>query len=424
MKQSLLIKQAIVLDSQSSWNGKKVDIFIQDGCIASIGSSLEVVAEQRFDAHNSYISVGWLDAYGFCPDPGEEFKESLESYAKTAKQGGFTEAVALCGTVPLAETAASIRSIINRQKEHPPKETLQCKIHPLGLASEGGKGLELSDMAELKEAGALGLTDGITGGMGTAYLSKALEYAKMVGAPILIHPFDRKMVKGGEINEGVVSVNLGLKGIPVAAETTAVFSVIEISEWLNSPVVLLGISTARSVQIIREAKNRGVQVRALVPVLNLQFTDDALIEFDETFKVLPPLRTESDRLALVQGLMDGSIDGVFSNHSPEDIENKNLEFAYAHFGAATLPAFAHLALNGLNDEQLPKMIDILTRKNREVLGLNCSKIEIGEPANLTIFEKENSDLKSESLAFNVVLKNQQLNVQVRATIIEGGLSLN
>jgi dihydroorotase len=436
MKQSILIQNAIILDSQSEWNGKKVDIFVVDGLISSIGDRLSVVADLVYDAKNSTITQGWLDLYGFCPDPGEEFKESLSSYSIAAQQGGFTHAVALCGSHPQPETGSAVRSIIERQQyqnwlnahpgqnAHPPKEKFHCEIIPLGLASEDGKGAELSDMSELLDAGAVALTDGITGGMSTAYLSKAFEYAKMLNATIMVHPFDRKMVKGAEIHEGMVSVNLGMKGIPVAAETSALFSIIEISEWLDTPVVIQGISCARSVQIIQDAKKRGVKIKAIVPVMNLQFNHEILNEFDETFKVLPPLRTEEDRLALVEGLMNGVIDGVFSNHTPEDVENKKLEFAYAHFGAATLPAFAHLALNGLNSQQQLIMIEVLTRRNREILGWECNKFEVGERADFTLFSQTSNVLKSKSLAYNTVLKNSECSVSVNATVFNGQLIVN
>jgi len=433
MKQSILIQNAIILDSQSEWNGKKVDIFVVDGLISSIGDRLSVDADLIYDAQNSTITQGWLDLYGFCPDPGEEFKESLSSYSKAAQQGGFTHAVALCGTHPKAETTSAVRSIIERQylqqlqngqNSHPQKEKFHCEIIPLGLASEEGKGAELSDMSELLDAGAVALSDGITGGMSTAYLSKAFEYAKMLNATIMVHPFDRKMVKGAEIHEGMVSVNLGMKGIPVAAETSALFSIIEISEWLDTPVVIQGISCARSVQIIQDAKARGVKIKALVPVLNLQFNHEILSGFDETYKVLPPLRTEEDRLALIEGVMNGTIDGVFSNHSPEDIENKKLEFAYAHFGAATLPAFAHLALNSFNSQQQSIMIEVLTRRNREVLGWECNKFEVGERADFTLFSQTPNMLKSKSLAYNTVLKNSECSVFVNATVLNGQLIVN
>ncbi len=422
MKQSLLIKNAVVLDSQSPWNGQEIDIYVQDGRISQIGKSLNVSAEQVFEAQGSSISQGWMDVFGFCPDPGEEFKESLMTYAKSAQMGGVTHAAALCGTHPKAETASAIQNIIDRQK-HSPNE-IGCQILPLGLASEEGKGAELSDMSELITAGAIGLTDGISGGMSSAYMSKALEYSKMVDAKLMLFPFDKKMVKGAEIHEGVVSVNLGMKGIPVAAETSALYTMIEIAEWLNTPIVVLGVSSKRSVDIIKEAKARGVQIKAVVPVLNLQYNHEVLNDFDESFKVLPPLREETDRKALLEGLMSGVLDGVFSNHAPEDVENKKLEFAYAQFGAATLPSFAHLALNGLDNQQVPLMIDVLTRKNREILGLNCGSILEGELANFTIFASESYTLKSPSLAYNVMQKNNKCSIRVKATVLNGQLFEN
>ncbi len=424
MKHSLLIKNAVVLDSQSPWNGKEIDIYIQDGRISQIGNSLNVTTDQIYDAQGSFISQGWMDVYGFCPDPGEEYKESLFTYAKSAQMGGVTHAAALCGTHPKAENASAVQSIIERQKYQMVNQAVGCEILPLGLASEEGKGAELSDMSELISAGAIGLTDGISGGMSSAYLSKALEYSKMVDAKLMLFPFDKKMVKGAEIHEGMVSVNLGMKGIPVAAETTALYTMVEIAEWLNTPLVVLGVSSKRSVEIIKDAKARGVNIKAVVPVLNLQFNHEVLNDFDETYKVLPPLREESDRIALIDGLLSGVLDGVFSNHTPEDVENKKLEFDYAQFGAATLPSFAHLALNGLNSHQVSKMIDVLTIKNREIFGLRCGTFSEGEMANFTIFISEDHLLKSPSLAYNVIQKNKTCSIRVKATVLNGLLSEN
>jgi dihydroorotase len=256
------------------------------------------------------------------------------------------------------------------------------------------------------------------GGATLSLRSRLMQYCQSLNIPYLQMAYNPKLVTNAEVHEGELSVNLGLKGIPTASETVEVLASIEIAKWLDVPLIVLGVSSKESVEIIRNAKAAGVRISAVVPALNLYGTDQLVGEFDSNFKVLPPLRTEEDRKALVQGLVDGMIDGICANHTPEDVENKKLEFNYACFGAATYDALSHILLSGKTEEEMSAILHSLTYGNRKLFGLNVPKIEAGEKVNLTVFQKGNFELdQPKSKAYNVVLKGQTLDYRIIDTLL-------
>jgi dihydroorotase len=220
----------------------------------------------------------------------------------------------------------------------------------------------------------------------------------------MIHPFAQNLVNGGQMHEGEISVNLGLKGIPYAAETTKLLEDIELAKWLKTPFVVLGISSKSSVDIIRKAKTDGVKVKAVVPILNLVYDDSSLENFNEEFKVLPPLRSASDRLALIEGLIDGTIDGICSNHTPQDIESKKREFPYSEFGASVISEFpkfiANLIQKGKVDQDL--ILSKLYHGNRIVFNQKYAPIEVGNSANITGFSMSEPAANKSNKPYNLV----------------------
>lgn len=419
MTNSLLIQNATLVLEGNKWNGKTVDVFIENGVIKHIASEIPTSDAPVFDANGCFLSLGWFDVYSFCPDPGEDWKETLETHSNAAAHGGFTEIAAFCGTDPLPDRASAIESIIQRQ------ERLPVAIHPIGVASEGRNGKEMAEVYELSLAGALAQSDGVVKSPSSSLKAKLMEYCASMNIPYLQFPFDADLVKGAEVHEGFVSVNLGLKGIPDVSETIQLTEIIELAKWLNVPVRILGISSAKSVEIIKTAKSEGVQIQVAVAAMNLAYTDANLAEFDENFKVLPPLRTEADRKALVQAVLDGTIQSIFSNHTPEDIEHKNLEFAYANFGAATFDSFYAILLNAFTEQELPKLMQVLTQGNRDYYGVEHPKFEEGAPANFTIFSNNKWKLFGEntkSKSHNVLNRNQELSGKVHAIYTKNKLT--
>jgi dihydroorotase len=254
-----------------------------------------------------------------------------------------------------------------------------------------------------------------------------MQYCASLNIPYLHFPFESKLVTGGVVNEGIINVNLGLKGLPVASETMAILSDLVMAEWLNVPLRIIGISSAASVEIIRKAKADGFEVYAAVPILNLAYNENAVGEFDENYKVYPPLRTEADRLALVQGVLDGTIDAIMSNHCPDDIESKNVEFEYASFGAATLPSFFNLMLQAFGSD-FNKVVNTLVNGATKIYNLPEKSFEVGSIADFTIFTteldhtitKQNQGTK----AYNVLGLNKTSKGKVVAVVTKGLLHNN
>lgn len=421
MTNNLLIKSAKVIDAQSKWNNQVVDVLIENGKIADIASEVKSDNIETYDASGNYISLGWFDAFANCPDPGANWKEDLNSLSHAARIGGFTSVAALCGSNPLPENATVISQIKHASN--------QCDVHiyPLGLSSEHQLGKEMAEVFEMFKAGSIGQTDGIVSSASVSLRSKLMQYCASLNIPYLHFPFESKLVTGGVVNEGIVNVNLGLKGLPVASETMAILSDLVMAEWLNVPLRIIGISSAASVEIIRKAKADGFEVYAAVPIMNLAYNENAVGEFDENFKVYPPLRTEEDRLALIQGVLDGTIDAIMSNHCPDDIESKNVEFEYATFGAATLPSFFNMMLDTFGSDY-NKVVNTLVNGANKIYNMPQRCFEVGEIADLTIFSTEaNQTITKQNQgtkAYNVLGLNKTTKGKVTAVISKGLLHNN
>jgi dihydroorotase len=229
----------------------------------------------------------------------------------------------------------------------------------------------------------------------------------------MIHPFNHHLVDSAMVHEGVVSVDLGMKGIPTASETSALLADIELAKWLKVPLRILGISSKESLEIVKKAKSDGVDIKCSVPIMNLLHDEHDLIDFDERFKVIPPLRSKADKEALKYGVLDGSIDAISTNHTPEDIESQKREFEYADFGADTLSGFGGMLLEVFGEINLPKAMQVLSSGNREFLSLSSVEVVEGAKADLTIYNPKQVENPAESgsKAFN--------RVQISATVTGG-----
>ncbi len=420
MSNSLLIKSVQINDLNSPFHQKEVDILIQNSKIVEIGEMISQSNAEIFDATGLTLSKGWFDVFATCPDPGEPWKETLSSLSTAAMNGGFSRVAALCGSNPLPDNATAIKQVINQSS------ALPVNILPLGSASEHLGGKEMAEVYEMNQAGAIAQTDGMVGSASTSLRSKVMQYCASLNIPYLHFPFDSKLISGGCIHEGFVHVNLGLKGLPTASETMSLLADIELAKWLGAPLRVIGISAKESLEIIKNAKKSGINIQVAVPIMNLVYNESAIDEFDENFKVLPPLRTEDDRLALLQGVIDGTIDTIFSNHQPSDIESKNVEFEYAHFGTATLPFFFPLLMKAFGDEHLPKAIHAITNGAAAFLNLPTTSLEAGAQADFTIFDTtamtKLSSKNKGSLAYNVLGLNQMAQGKIIAIYTKGMLS--
>lgn len=376
-----LIKNAKIIDSNSPFNGKQVDVLIEKGVITKMAKAIANDKNyQEISFENLHLSAGWIDMrVNFC-DPGHEYKEDLSSGLKAAALGGFTAVVTMPDTDAPIDSKSGIEYLINKAKGN------IVTLYPTGCLSTKHEGKEIAEMYDMHQAGAIAFTDNKKSVANPSLLNRALLYSQSFKGLIMNFPDDKTLYGKGQMNEGEVSTQLGLKGIPALAEELMVARDIYLAEYCNAPIHLTNISTKKAVQLIKEAKKKGLQVTADTNSYHLLLDDTNLTDFDSDFKVMPPLRTKEDIKALVKGLKDGVIDAICSDHTPEDIENKQCEFDHAAFGMINLQTSFAAANTALADKlTLEEIVATMTTKPRSILKIENSTIKEGEKANVTLF---------------------------------------
>ncbi len=415
----ILLKSCKLISLGSDHNGKVVDILISDGQISKISKSIKVQADETVDLPNLHVSKGWFDAkVDFC-DPGNEIMEDLASGKAAAQAGGMTAVGLNSSTNP----PISNKSQVEYVKGHSAGENLT--IHPYGTISHELKGENLAEMYEMSIAGAIGFTDDHRS-VSAGIMYRALLYVKNFGGKIISFPWDKGIFGKGYVHEGKVSVLTGLKSIPSIAEHIVVERDLALVEYTESAVHFSGISCTESVELIRAAQKRGLAVTADCYVQNLIFTEEDVLSFDSNYKVLPPLRSESDKEALIAGLKDGTINFVCSDHRPQDIEHKEVEFDNAGFGMIGVQTLFP-ALNGLPDFDLDQKIGFISDRPRAFMNLDIELDEEND-ADLTLFDPDADwTLESKHLfskSQNSPLIGKAMKGKVYGTIKNGYLTLN
>lgn len=379
----LILQKALIYAPDSPYNGKEVDVKIEDGRITDIQETI-LNFDDSFsiiNARGKILSNGWFDLRVNFRDPGSEQKEDLLSGCRAAMKGGFTEVLLMPDTHPVIQTKSEVEYVNGKTKNQ------LVTVFVAGAISKDLEGKDLNELYDMYMAGARAFTDDKHALQNPALLTRALQYASQFGATIISFPNDRQLSGKGIVNESESTVHLGMKGIPAIAEEIMVSRDIFLSEYSDTPLHFTCISTAGSVELIRKAKAKGLKITADVTALHLYFTDDQLETFDSNLKLIPPLRTGKDVEALIKGLQDGTIDAICSDHSPEDTENKQLEFALAAPGASNIETAFSSAYTVLKDHMPVR--DILrkfTQGPRQVLGLSDPEFKVGSPANLTLFD--------------------------------------
>jgi dihydroorotase len=378
---NLLIKQATVIDSTSQYNGRVVDILIEKGVITQVKKN--IVPEKgikTIEADGLHVSAGWLDMQvNFC-DPGYEHKETLDNGLKSAAKGGFTSVCLMSGTNPPLHNKAQIEYVVNRAKGN------LVDVLPIGTLSHNQEGKDLSEMYDMKLSGAAAFSDYKKTAKDAGLILRALQYSQNINSFIIAHCDDKTISHDGLVNEGVISTKLGLKGIPALAEEIMLQRNIQILEYTGGKMHIPTISTKGSVELIKKAKAKKLNITCGVAAYNLLLDDSELEGFDTNYKVNPPLRTKEDIDALKKGIADGTIDVIVSDHNPQDIESKDLEFDLADNGMVGLEScFGVLNAALASKLALENMIDSLTKNPRTILGLDSVTIKEGVEANLTLF---------------------------------------
>ena len=414
-----LIKSATIIDKNSEFHNKTVDILIRNGIISDISEDIKNpknFLEIRFP--NLHVSNGWVD-YSVCTgEPGYEERDNLLNTLMLASKSGFTSVGLQPNTFPVTEKSTEIEYLKAVAKNS------NVNIYPIGALTKSSDGNELAELFEMKNSGAIGFGDYKKSIEKANILKLALLYSKDYNIPIFSFPLNREISNNGVMNEGITSTSLGLKGIPGMSEEIQIMRDIRILEYTGGNLHIPYISTRKSLELIKKAKNKGLNISCSTCVHNLFFNDSHLSDFNTNFKVLPPLRTQDDIDQLISGVKDGSIDTVTSDHNPLDIELKNVEFDKAEFGTIGLESLFG-ALNRIFP--IKTTINILTR-GKKVFGIEETEIKIGTQADLSLFNPINSFVFNDdnvlSMSKNSIFIGSSLKGKVYGTISNGKMTLN
>ena len=414
-----LIKSATIIDKNSEFHNKTVDILIRNGIISDISEDIKNpknFLEIRFP--NLHVSNGWFD-YSVCTgEPGYEERDNLLNTLMLASKSGFTSVGLQPNTFPVTEKSTEIEYLKAVAKNS------NVNIYPIGALTKNSDGNELAELFEMKNSGAIGFGDYKKSIEKANILKLALLYSKDYNIPIFSFPLNREISNNGVMNEGTTSTSLGLKGIPGMSEEIQIMRDIRILEYTGGNLHIPYISTRKSLELIKKAKNKGLNISCSTCVHNLFFNDTHLVDFNTKFKVLPPLRTQDDIDQLISGVKDGSIDTVTSDHNPLDIELKNVEFDKAEFGTIGLESLFG-ALNRIFP--IKTTINILTR-GKKVFGIEETEIKIGTQADLSLFNPINSFVFNDdnvlSMSKNSIFIGSSLKGKVYGTISNGKMTLN
>lgn len=413
----ILLKSATIIDSKSEHHLSKKDILIDNGIIKSIADSLDVEAQETISLENLHVSSGWFDSSISFGEPGYEDRETIDNGLEVAAKSGFTNIALNSNAKPVVQSQASIRYLLSRAQNH------AVSLHPIGALSIDAEGRNLTELYDMHCEGAIAFYDYQKPVTNANLLKLALQYSQSFNGLVQSFPMDKSIAINAVVNEGITSTLLGLRGLPDFAETLQIARDIAILEYTGGRLHIPTISTAKSVEMIKEAKAAGLNISCSVNISHLILTDAVLETFDTRYKVLPPIRLEEDRVALLKGLADGTIDGVTCDHNPLTIEEKKVEFEQALYGSIGMES-AFAALNKLvGTEKAVAYMQGL----KEVFGIPNSTIKEGEVANLSLFrpdgewtfEKEhvlssqtNSSLLGQSMKGSVygIFSNNQLSI--------------
>ena len=384
-----IIRSAKIIDSKSSYHNKIVDILIADGCILKIENKIansDNYQEIQFD--NLHVSPGWFDSSVSLGEPGFEDRETIENGLVVAAKSGFTGIALQPNSYPIIDNQSQVHFVKSKA------QGAVTELFPIGALTKESEGKDMAELFDMKNAGAIAFGDYNRSIENANLLKIALQYTQDFDGLVIAFAQDEKIKGNGVANEGIVSTRLGLKGIPNLAEELQVARNLFLLEYTGGKLHIPTISTAKSVALIQEAKAKGLQVSCSVAVHHLVLTDEQLEEFDTRFKVSPPLRTETDRLALIEGIKNGTIDIITSDHNPIDIEHKKMDFDTAKSGTIGLEsAFCSL----LTVLPIEIIIEKLTAA-RAIFGIENPSISEGAKANLSLFNPEGkSTFTSESI---------------------------
>jgi dihydroorotase len=400
------------------------DLFAVDGKLVPRLTPAERKRAKKVEARGLVASPGLVDIHVHFREPGQTHKETIASGSRAAAAGGFTTVVCMPNTTPPADNAGTIQYILDAVR----RDSL-VKVLPTGCITIGMKGETLAPIGSLKRAGVVAITDDGDCVQSNELMRRAIEYAKMFGLPVMDHCQDQSMTEGAVMNEGDMSIRLGLRGWPNAAEDLIVSRNVVLSRYSGAHIHMQHISSALSVDILRGAKAAGVRVTAEATPHHIALTDASLATYDTNFKMNPPLRTEADRRAIIAGLRDGTLDCIATDHAPHTDYEKDKEFDYAPNGILGLETALAVVLEVLVRKSrfsLSHAIDLMTRKAAGVLGLPAGTLAAGAPADICLFDPEEEwtydCAAGQSKSGNSPWNGRKFRGRVRMTVVDGRIA--
>jgi dihydroorotase len=416
MCQNVWIKNVIVADTQSAWNGRKVALFLHDNRIREILLADSFTGE-ALDWEGCIVSSGWVASAVFCPEPGYELRDTLANVVQASLRNGFTDVIFYPNTLLPFDQANQL----------PNHHNFPVRFHYTGALSEGLLGKDMSPMGELHQAGVVAFTDGFNYGTEEGLLLRSLDYSRLFNKPIIVLPLEKKLASGGVANESPFTTALGLKGIPNVAETIYLTKAIHLLEYIGGGRLHFSpITTKEGVAIIREAQTKGLPVTADTALPYIAYDDSCLHDFNSVYKVFPPLRTDEDRHALIEGLKDGTLDFLSAHHQPLTLEEKQVEWDDANAGMMTLQGFGAVAYHTLvveNQMPVARFTDILTHGVRDIFDLPKVNVNVGA-SELTFFHPDKEFSLDRASLFSRSINHPLLNQKIKGKIINYELRIN
>ena len=416
----LLIKNGRIVDPSQGMDDT-LDLLVEDGRVAAIGERLNLRDAEVMDCVGQVVCPGFIDLHVHLREPGYEYKETIATGTAAAVAGGFTAVAAMPNTKPPCDNEAVVKFILKRACE-----AGFAWVLPVGCVTKGREGTELAEMGFMAQAGAVGFSDDGACVFSSSVMRKALEYSRALDKPILQHAEDPGLFAGGQIHEGLASTRLGLKGIPSVCESSVVNRDIGLAAQTGGRYHAQHISCAETLGHVARAKEKKLPVTCEVTPHHLLLTDDAVGVYDTAAKVNPPLRTEADRKALLEGVRSGVVDCIATDHAPHHLDEKDIEFGLASFGMVGLETAVPALLDALVKSKwisISRFVELFTSGPARVLGLPLGSLKPGSPADITILSLKNTTTvqpdRFQSMGRNTPFAGRRFSGRVEFTLVEG-----
>jgi dihydroorotase len=415
------IRGGRVLDPAIS-RDELADVLVEDGRISAVGADLAPAGAERIDASGCWVVPGLVDLHAHLREPGQEYKEDIASGGRAAAAGGFTAVACMANTNPVNDDPSVTDFILDRARTDSP-----VRVYPVAAATQGLRGQVMTEMAALAAAGAVGFSDDGHTIMDAGVMRRVLEYSRLVGAPVIVHAEDRTLVGEGVMNEGPVSTRLGLPGNPCVAEAACVARDLMLAELAGAHLHVGHVSTAAAVELIRAARARGVHVTAEVTPHHLTLTDEACLGYDTNTKMAPPLRSAADVRACREGLADGTLDAVATDHAPHAVHEKEVDFAEAPNGILGLETAVPVVLELVRSGELSPLewVRRCSTNPARILKRPGGRLAVGAPADVSVIDPERrwtyDPAKGFSKSRNSPWAGRELTGRAVVTIVDGRL---